>query len=205
MNSPTSLPVSLTYAPAPIVQPVPGAEAVHVEVMVQDLRQDKSTLGDVKTAFQEVPIATDDEPSQLLKSAVESELRDRGFELGTGDISVMIDLEGVAVEDHRSVSLYSIDSTNEVRAIVIIGVQVKSHAAAVLYSKIVNGKVAFGSNGTGSSASQRALDYAFDEAVKNLMRDPEFIKALLATRKTVKPAATAPPHAAPKPAPPNKR
>jgi uncharacterized lipoprotein YajG len=184
------LPVSLTYRPDSTVQSVTGAASTRVDVTVKDLRQDKSTLGDANTIAMSFPIITNDDLAQVLKSAVESELANRGFDLGAGGALAAIDLEGVAVDDHKT---FNVDNINDVRAIVIIGAQVKPDNGKVLYSKVISGKIAFESsrNETFSSASERALDYALDEAVRNLMNDPEFIKALLATRNTVKPATSA--------------
>ena len=40
------LPVSLTYTPDRNIQPTGGAESVHVEVAVNDRRQEKNILGE---------------------------------------------------------------------------------------------------------------------------------------------------------------
>jgi hypothetical protein len=198
-----TLPVALIYTPDQTVQSVNQADSVQVEVTVKDLRQNKATVGDAQIGFNIIPVVIYDDPTAILKSAVDAELRDRGFKLGSGNAQIEIDLVGMEVLERASIDAFAaaFGTTNvsSSRAIVVIATKVRRVSGTILYNKSISGKI------TLPRGVERPLDYALDNAVRNLMNDPDFIKALLATRKTVKPAATAPPHAAPKPAPPNKR
>ncbi|MGA2410681.1 MAG: YajG family lipoprotein, partial [Candidatus Binataceae bacterium] len=160
-------------------------------VKVKDIRQYKATLGDAGDSIGTNPIVTGDDIDAVLRSGVESELRNRGFQLGAGNALVMIELEAVAVRDRTPLAALYI--ANNARAMVIIGAQVKPANGPVLYSKIIDGKAAFGARATEtySSISERALDYALDDTVRNLAGDPKFIEALLATRKPAPLAAPA--------------
>jgi len=184
------LPVSLTYTPDSIVHEVPGAEFVYVEVTVNDRRQEKNKVGEFSAVVITQPIVTRDDPAEVIKSGVDSELRNRGFELGKGNASVMIDLDGI--EARRSAS--------QARAMTIMSVAVERNTGAMLYQKQVSGKASFATkdNETLSSGSQRVLDDALDDAVRNLVADPTFIKALLETNKTANTKAPIA-HAAPTP------
>ena len=73
------------------------------------------------------------------------------------------------------------------RAMVVMQVEVASSSRNGLYSKGIDGKdISTVKKGeTASSALERALNYAIDDAVRNLMADREFIDALLATGKPV--------------------
>jgi len=169
-------PVSLTYTPDRNAQPVSGSEAVHVEVTVNDLRQDKNTLGEVSGGLQTVSIFTDDDLAKLVKSSIQSELVDRDFELGSGNALLMVDIEGISV--HRKIG-----ANFSARAVVILKVQVELKTGAVLYSREVNGTASLAlADESGSGGSQHALDSALGDAVQSLMADPAFIKAILSTR-----------------------
>jgi uncharacterized lipoprotein YajG len=170
-------PVSLTYTPDRNAQPVSGSEAVHVEVTVNDLRQEKNTLGEVSGGPQTVSIFTNDDLAELIKSAIQSELVDRDFELGSGNALVVVDLEGISV--HRKIG-----ANPSAWAEVIFKVQVEQKTGAVLYSREVDGTTSLAlPHESGSGGSQHALNSALDDAVQRLMADPAFINALLSTRK----------------------
>jgi uncharacterized lipoprotein YajG len=196
-NSLRPLPVSFTYTPDQTVQPVAKAGSVYVKVKVNDVRQNKD-LGEAGNAIGTAPIVTQDDPAEVIRAGVESELRNRGFELGAGNALVTIDLEGLAVKQTMPTAALMVPAvalidSDQVRAIAIMAVHVQHDSGAFIYTKRISGKVAFAAkiqNETPSSMSERALNYAIDEAVWNLMADHAFINALLATRN---PAKQAPP------------
>jgi uncharacterized lipoprotein YajG len=183
------LPVSFTYMPNQTVRPTSGAESVNVEVTVNDVRRVKDTLGETTSAIYTAQIVTRDDLSEVIKSGVESELVNRGFELGPGNALIVIDLEEIAVR--HKISAFSGDS--KPRAMVILKSEVKRRTGTVLYSKEISGKVSLVlKDMTSSAASQEALDYALNDAVRNLVADPAFMQAVLSTGKPAKPAASAP-------------
>jgi hypothetical protein len=180
------LPVSATYMPEPDVQQVTGAESVKVAVQVNDTRDDKMRVRDFNASmfgqsFANRPILTNDDLDRVVQSGVESELKDRGFELAPTGKLVAIDLEKVEVSRFRSQSL--LDSSEDgAAAVIVMMVRLKRSDGTVTYSKQVGAKsVLFGlEDQTLSSGSQQALNYALDKAVRNLMAEPGFIKALKA-------------------------
>jgi uncharacterized lipoprotein YajG len=184
-----TLPVSLTYVPDPTVQSTRGAESIYIEVKVNDLRPVKDTLGEATAENRTAQVVTRDNLAETIRSGVEAELINRGFELGSRNALIVIDLQEIAVRD--KISIYSGDSN--VRAMAILKSEVKRKAGALLYSKEISGKVSLViKDMTSSAASQEALDYALNEAVRNVVADPAFMQALLSTGKPAKPAASAP-------------
>jgi uncharacterized lipoprotein YajG len=173
------LPVSFTYMPNRIVRPTSGAESVNIEVTVNDVRRVKDNLGEATAGFRSVQIMTRDDLSDVIRSGVQSELINRGFELGSGNALIVIDLEEIAVRNKMSFG-----GDSKVRAMAILKCEVKRKTAEVIYSKEISGKVSLViQDMSESAASQEVLDYALNDMVRNLVTDPTFIKALLTTRK----------------------
>jgi len=174
------LPLSLTYTPDHVIQSVTGAESVDVEIAVTDSRPDKIALGKLSPGF--VSFITHDDVIQVVKSGVESEMINRGFEVAPGNVLVLIDLGEIKVL--VSQPFMSFQPTFVARAAVIMRAQVKGKTGATLFSTQMSGAASLTTHDeTATALSQRALDYAIDNAVRNLVSDPAFIKALLATRQ----------------------
>jgi hypothetical protein len=183
------LPVSFTYMPNRTVRPISGAESVKIEVTANDVRRVKDNLGETSAGFQSLPIITHDSLAEVVKSGVESELINRGFELGSGNALIVIDLDEITVRD--KISFFS--GAHTVRAIAILKSEVSRTTGAVLYSKEISGKVSLViEDMSQSAASQEALDYALNDAVRKVVADPAFMQALLSTGKPAKPPASAP-------------
>ena len=177
-----SLPLSLTYTPDHVLQAVSGAESVYVEVAVNDSRPDKITLGKLSAGIVSIALITHDDVAQVVKSGVESEMINRGFEVGPGNALVIIDLDQIEVLTTQP--FMSSQPTNVARAAAIMSVQVKGKTGATLFSTQMSGAASLTTHDeTASAVSQRALDYAIDNAIRNLVTDPAFVKALLATRQ----------------------
>jgi uncharacterized lipoprotein YajG len=182
------LPISLAYTPEQTVVGVSGAQFVYVDVTVNDKRSAKETVGEFSSDVATRPIVTHDDLTKLVKSALESELRNRGFELGAGNAVVVVDLNRIEVK--RTVKAGSWANISRpfleisTQAMAIMNVLVKRKTGEVLYSKQISGKASFTGtqNETLSSDCQRGLNYALDRLVRNQMAEPAFINALLATR-----------------------
>ena len=85
----------------------------------------------------------------------------------------------------------ALNGDDEARAAALLKGEVRRKTGAVLYSKEISGRIPFIIKGvTASAASQQALDYALDEAVRNLVADPAFMRAVLSTGNPTKPAAS---------------
>jgi hypothetical protein len=183
------LPVSFTYMPNRTVRPTSGAESVKIEVTANDVRRVKDNLGEATTGLQSVQIRTQDSLAEVVRSGVESELINRGFELGSGDALIVIDLEEITVRDKIAI----FGGAHHVRAIAILKSEVSRKTGAVIYSKELSGKVSFVIEDVSpSAASQEALDYALNDAVRNVVADPAFMLAVLSTGKPAKRAPSAP-------------
>jgi hypothetical protein len=85
--------VSISYTPEKIVQPVKGAGAV--TVTVNDLRADREKVGNTTGMILKAGngvITSAESVTVIVKTAMESELRNRGFTLSGGGASVRIDV-----------------------------------------------------------------------------------------------------------------
>jgi hypothetical protein len=178
------LPVSATYLPDRTAPPVSGAEDIPVKVEVKDTRRDQETIGEFHAPLGSRPITTSDDLARVLKSGVESELKDRGFVLEPSGAIVAIDLEKVEVGRYRNAGALLSPAEDGAAAIVAFNVKLKRGDGTVLYSKRISGAVRLPGleDQTLSSGSQQALNYALARAVRNLMAEPGFMKALLASR-----------------------
>ena len=83
--------VSLVYAPTHTPDVVPGAGAVALDVVNQDKRvQFKDRIGAVRGGRN---IGTDSDPSELVRGAVEQELKGQGFVVAPGGLVLTVELQ----------------------------------------------------------------------------------------------------------------
>jgi len=168
--------VLISYTPENLVQPVKGAGAVRITV--NDLRADQdkvgNTTGMVLKAGNGV-ITTAESVKAIVKTAMESELRNRGFTLSGGTASVKIDVSQFDVQ-HVVVmnQLFLLKSYNS-QAKVMIHVEVTGAGDKHLYSRLV-----FGQNDSDRNSDEQTLDLALQTALQDLFADPNFIAAILA-------------------------
>ena len=169
--------VSLSYTPETEVEPLkaPGA----VAVVVNDLRANRSKVGNtagLALASGKGVITTSQNVAEVLKFAIVSELRDRGFTVGSGPASVSIDVTQFDVEHvvQAMSGVLEMSSGYNSAAEVLIHVEVTGVGKRRLYSRLV-----FGQHSSENGSDQQTLDLAFEMAVQNLFPDPKFTSAIL--------------------------
>jgi uncharacterized lipoprotein YajG len=169
--------VSLSYTPETKVEPVkaPGT----VAVVVNDLRANQSKVGNTAglvLASGKGVITTSGNVAEVLKFAIVSELRDRGFTVGSGPASVSIDVTQFDVEHvvQAMSGVLEMSSGYNSAAEVLIHVEVTGVGKRRLYSRLV-----FGQHSSENGSDQQTLDLAFEMAVQNLFADPKFTSAIL--------------------------
>ena len=177
------LPISPTYTPDTTAQAVVGAEKIPVSVEARDSRANKAALGTYNPGFGSRPFVTSDDLAALLKSGVESELRDRGFELKSSGTTVLIDLQEVEVGRFVTPENLFGSEENRAAAMVVMNVTIKRLDGVEIYGRKIAGQSRLGdlSEQTASSGAQMVLNYALNKAVRTLMADPKFIQALMAS------------------------
>jgi hypothetical protein len=173
----------ITYVPQQNVQAITGAGAVPVEVKVEDLEPDGYASGwDKANPFSDrilrfqVKDAVD-----TVKSAAETELKARGFKIGSGGASVIIQIARFAAQSEPN-GEFGFSATG--RGYLSMRVEVQPQTGKVLFSKNI------GAEGTPTNESAfrgkpatHVLEESLADAFKGLFSDPEFTAAILATRQ----------------------
>ena len=166
------LPIS--YVPQQSAQPIKNADAVSVEVKVEDLQPQTFNyfMGNPHYLVKDAP--------ETIKGAAETELKARGFKIGGGGAIVIIQLgrlEATCETDNFSMYITS-------RGSLSMRVQVQPQTGKVLYSEMIGGeaspKYAFGWM---TKCATPELQGSLSDAFKRLFDDPAFTAAILATRQ----------------------
>ena len=167
----------ISYVPQESVHPVKDADAIAVEVRVEDLQAPPSdSIWNSIDPIKQTNYSRVKNPVDTLKAAAETELKARGFKIGNAGALVVIQLgrfEAVVESDmsgiHASGSLS-------------MRVQVQPQSGKALYSKVVRGE---GAPTTAyfylDKCFSRELEGSLEDAFKRLFDDPAFTAAILAT------------------------
>jgi uncharacterized lipoprotein YajG len=169
--------VSLQYRPMAAVAEVAGAKQVGIVVAVADARTDHRDRVSVKKngyGMEMAAIRSDRDVTLILKEAIETELRARGFRVGEGSAQAKADL--LKFYNDFKIGFFSGDAVAEIT----FNVQVVANDGTILYSKPVSstGKAPDILLASGSNA-KTALENGLQTAVANLMNDQDFINAVL--------------------------
>ena len=162
-----------------MVQPVKNAGAV--TITVNDLRADREKVGNTTGMILKAGngvITSAGSVTVIVKTAMETELRNRGFTLSSATASVRIDVsqfdvQHVVIRD-QLLLLQSYHSQAEV----LMHVEVIGAGGKRLYSRLV-----FGQNDSDRNSDQETLDLAVQKAFRDLFADPNFISAILAAER----------------------
>jgi hypothetical protein len=172
----------ISYIPQENVQPVKDADAIPVEVRIEDLEAAPSAIPSSPRYLFTAPDLRFrvKDPADTIKNAAETELRARGFKTGSGGALVRIQL--VHFEATYEPDPFGLVTT--ARANLSMRVQVSPPAGKVLYSKDVGGE---GTPVNGvfmlHHPATHELQGSLSDAFKRLFEDPAFTAAILATRQ----------------------
>ena len=175
MATPSS--ISPTYTPETPVDSVKGAGAV--SVAVEDLRADPGKVGSVTGLAIKAGngvISTTVDVKQLVQTAIERELQDRGFTIDDGGARIAIAITEFDVQHFVTATLLSQGSTSH--AAVMIHLTVTGASNKRRFSTLI-----FAQGESAEGNDQSALDQALAIAVHKLFADPHFIKAILAAER----------------------
>jgi uncharacterized lipoprotein len=168
--------VDLGYMPQQGVAKVDGADKVTVAVTLTDARSTKDKVSCKKNGYgmEMAAIISKDDVAALVSGAIADELRNRGFQMNGGSVTVGIELTKF-YNDFKT-GFWSGSAAAEVACTV----QIKKPNGNINYAKAVTGlyteegiMVYSGKN------AKIALEGALKDAVAKLMQDESFIKALL--------------------------
>ena len=174
--APAAVDVPITYVPQTNVQQVRGAESVRIDVQIRDARTNKAEIGAFADPIHTSEITTNDNLTDTVKDAVQTELQNRGFKVGAGGPAIVIDINGLDVRHH--VSLFG-DKT--ARAVMMMHVRVIRKNGDTLYSQ-----EAAGERGESNvwyyesvGSPKHFVNLAIQDCIRHLFADPKFIDALL--------------------------
>lgn len=175
----TNYSVVLSYDPQTNVEQLKRAGTIKVSVEISDARPVRDQVGYItgNWGMKIAPIIPQNDVADLLKRAIETELKDRGFELANGPVQVLAELS-----KYYSDFKFDLGSTETTGvAEVVMNIMVKK-ADQTLYSKLIAGeyKTTY-VRLPGSKDAQIALDKALKKAMSDIFADPAFIDSLFKT------------------------
>jgi uncharacterized lipoprotein len=168
--------ITISYVSQGSPKVLPGASGTVVDVQVKDIRSNKSEVSKKGDEYEFLaPIVVENDVAQILREAIQTELKNRGFDVGDGGPVVMAELS----------KFYSRFRAGKSEAEVFIHVQVKKAEGGLVYSEIVAGK---GINPdvfmrSGENA-KIALEAAMQDVVNKLMTNVEFLDAIIEASKS---------------------
>ena len=168
--------INLAYIPQQNVVKVPGAENIKVTVTITDSRSQKDKVSTKKNGYgQEMAaIVTKDDVAKLVSSAITDELRNRGFMVKDGTVTVGIELTKFYNDFKMGFA------SGSAAAEVACNVQIKKPDGNINYVKAYTGLYTeTGIQLCSGDNAKKALEGALKDVVAKLMQDESFIKALL--------------------------
>jgi uncharacterized lipoprotein YajG len=171
--APLSTPI--TYTPVSNVAPVPGASSVHVYVVGQDQRADKTSVGQ----YNQQQISTTSDVGDTARDAVRAELQARGFAIsnapGPGTVDVRIQV--LRFTGHFFSTLIFATYTGEMTMHVEVGRPDKG----TVYTQTFDATDTYRPSDFGSVSEHfgTALSGTLQQGVAKLFDDPAFMAALL--------------------------
>jgi uncharacterized lipoprotein YajG len=173
--NPLSVPV--TYQPASNVTLVPGASSVHVHVVGEDQRTDKTSVGQ----YDQQPIVPSNNVIDTARDAVQSELQARGFVMDSSPASLVVRVQVQRLSGHFFSSLFFSSYTAEL----IMHVEVERPGKVIAYSQSFDGTDTYHPSAFAGVSDDfgAALSGALNEGVQKLFDDPAFMAALMPTRR----------------------
>ena len=168
----------VTYIPQQNVQAIRDADTVAVEVKVEDLQPDQSvSVWDLFNPIDQKRYVGVKNAADTIKEAVETELRARGFKIGSGNALVTIQLGrfGALVD----AGMWTLNE----HGLLATRVQVERLKGKVLYSNVVVGEGDPDRGYLYVKSAKKELEETLADTLKRLFADPRFTAAILATRK----------------------
>lgn len=168
--------VNLGYMPQQGVTKVDGADKVAVTVTLADVRSTKDKVSCKKNGYgmEMAAIISKDDVATLVSSAITDELRNRGFKVNGGRVTVGIEL--TKFYNDFKIGFWSGSAAAEAAC----NVQVKKPDGNINYAKAVAGShTKTGIQICSGKNAKIALEGALKDLVAKMMQDESFLQALL--------------------------
>ncbi len=171
--------VVLSYNPQTNVEKIKGADAVKVSVEFSDVRTVKDKVSCKKNSYgmEMAPIIARNDAAETVKNAIETELKNRGFILTEGSVSVFAELNKY-YNDFKT-GFWSGRAVAEL----VMNVQVKKQDRSILYSKMIAGENSHTVQMASGKNAKIVLDGALKDAISKLFDDPSFIDSIFKASK----------------------
>ncbi len=171
--------VVLSYDAQTNVEKIKGADAVKVRVEFSDARKVKDKVSCKKNSYgmEMAPIIAGNDAAETVKNAIETELKNRGFNLAEGSVSVFAELNKY-YNDFKT-GFWSGRAVAEL----VMNVQVKKPDRSILYSKMIAGENSHAVQMASGKNAKIVLDGALKDAISKLFDDPSFIDSIFKASK----------------------
>lgn len=163
--------VVLSYDPQTNVEKIKGADGVKVKVEISDIRTIRDKVSSKKNSYgmEMAPIIAQNDVVNLLKKAIETEFKNRGFEMADGSVQVLAELNKYYSDFKTGVW------AGKAVAEVVMNLQVKKPDKSILYSKLITGENTLTVQLASGKNAKLALDAALKDAVSKLFADAAFM------------------------------
>ncbi len=172
--------VVLSYDAQTNVEKIKGADAVKVRVEFSDARKVKDKVSCKKNSYgmEMAPIIAQNDAAETVKNAIETELKNRGFNLTEGSVSVSAELNKY-YNDFKT-GFWSGRAVAEL----VMNVQVKKPDSSIIFSKMIAGESTISNLQLASGKNAKiALNGALKDAISKLFDDPSFIDSIFRASK----------------------
>lgn len=173
--------IDINYTPQADVKTIDGASNVQVNTSVNDNRLDKGRVSCKKNGYgmEMAPILCNQEISDTLRSAIDEELKNRGFQIGSGN--VVVDVELNKFYNDFKLGFWSGSAVADVQ----MNVKVKDRAGNVLYTETIQEQnVAKGVQIMNGNNARMSLEAVLDKTVRQLFEKTAFVDALFKAAKS---------------------
>jgi len=172
--------IALNYTPQQNVAKVAGAEEAGVVVSVADTRAVRDRVGSKKNGYgmETAEIIATNDVALVLSKALETELSARGFKIQPG--SAKLDVELNKCLNDFKMGMWSGSAIAEL----VINVQLKKADGTIAYTRLLSTEAQnTGIQLSSGENAKIALERAFQNSIRVLMEDKQFIDTLLTVGK----------------------
>jgi len=170
--------VTLSYQPQNNIAAIAGADTIGVNVTVKDERQDMSRVSRKKNGFgmEMASITTTEDVAVTVRKALEDELRQRGFLIGSSQAIVSVETELTRFYNDFKLGIFAGDAVADLNMLV----KVHDKDGKLLYSRqlMAQGLEKNIQLMTGDNA-RLALNDALKNGMLELFGDEQFVSTLL--------------------------
>jgi uncharacterized lipoprotein len=173
--------VDIRYTPQTDVKMINGASNVEVNAIVDDNRMVKDKVSSKKNGFgmEMAPILCNQEISDTLKDAIDDELKNRGFQIGAGN--VVVDVELNTFYNDFKIGFWSGSAVADMQ----MNVKVKDRAGNILYTETIQEQnVAKGVQLMSGNNAKLSLEAVLDKAIRKLFDSTAFVDSLFKAGKS---------------------